>query len=105
MEPLECLRRLAVNGRRAGGASGPAALLDRKTLALARIAALVAVGGAEPSFGAETDLAISAGATASEIVDVLVGVMPVVGAARVVAAAPNLALALGYDALDADTSH
>ena len=39
----------------------------------------------------------SAGATAPEIVDVLVGVIPVVGLPAVVAAAPRLALALGYD--------
>ena len=38
-----------------------------------------------------------AGASAAEVVDVLVGVLPVVGAARVVAAAPRLAMALGYD--------
>jgi hypothetical protein len=40
---------------------------------------------------------VSAGATAAEIVDVLVGVIPVVGLPCVVAAAPKLALALGYD--------
>ena len=33
-----------------------------------------------------------------EVVDVLVGVLPVVGTARAVAAAPRLAMALGYDA-------
>jgi hypothetical protein len=36
-------------------------------------------------------------ATAAEIVDVLVGVIPVVGLPSVVAAAPKLAMALGYD--------
>ncbi len=40
---------------------------------------------------------MDAGASAAEIVDVLVGVVPVVGLPSVVAAAPNLALALGYD--------
>jgi len=71
--------------------------LDVKTLELVRLAALVAVGGAVPSYGAQADLALSAGATAAEIVDVLVGVIPVVGLPCVVAAAPKLALALGYD--------
>jgi 4-carboxymuconolactone decarboxylase len=75
--------------------------LDQKTLALVRLAALVAVGGAVPSYGAEADAAVSAGATAAEIVDVLVGVVSVVGLPSVVAAAPNLALALGYDIDDA----
>jgi hypothetical protein len=40
---------------------------------------------------------VNAGAAAAEIVDVLIGVIPVVGLPRVVAAAPKLALALGYD--------
>ncbi len=66
-----------------------------------RLAALVAVGGPGPSFRAEADAAISAGATAGEIVDVLVGVTGVVGLPSVVAAAPRLALALGYDIDDA----
>ena len=71
--------------------------LDQKTLALVRIAALVGVGGAQPSFGALSDAAVDAGATADEIVAVLVGVARVVGLPRVVAAAPNVAIALGYD--------
>jgi 4-carboxymuconolactone decarboxylase len=71
--------------------------LNPKTLALVRLAALVAVGGAGPSYGEQADAAVSAGATAAEIVDVLVGVVPVVGMPSVVAAAPKLALALGYD--------
>ena len=43
------------------------------------LAALVAVGGAVPSYCAQADAAVDAGATAAEIVDVLVGVIPVVG--------------------------
>jgi 4-carboxymuconolactone decarboxylase len=76
--------------------AGPA-VLDRKTLELVRLAALVAVGGAVPSYGALADSAVNAGATAAEIVDVLVGVIPVVGLPCAVAAAPKIALALGYD--------
>ncbi|MEV8267325.1 carboxymuconolactone decarboxylase family protein [Microbacterium sp. NPDC076911] len=68
-----------------------------KTIALARLAALVAIGGAGASFGEHTDAAISAGASPDEIVDVLVGVSVVVGAPRVVDAAPKVASALGYD--------
>ena len=75
--------------------------LDPKTLALVRLAALISVGGSEPSYGAEADAAVDAGATAAEIVDVLVGVVPVVGLPCVVAAAPKLAMALGYDVDDA----
>ena len=84
--------------RAAGVESGE---LDPKTLALVRLAALVAAGGAVPSYGAQADAAVNAGATAAEIVDVLVGVVPIVGLPCVVAAAPKLAMALGYDTDDA----
>jgi hypothetical protein len=70
-------------------------------LALARLAALIAVGGAVPSYGAETNSAVIAGASPAEIVDVLVGVVSVVGLPSVVAAAPSLAMALGYNVDDA----
>lgn len=41
--------------------------------------------------------ALAAGATEDEIADALVAVAPVAGLARVVAAAPDVATALGYD--------
>ena len=96
------LRRLAINDPRfvneAFGGRGTASQeLDPKTLALVRIAALVAVGGPVPSYGALADAALDAGATAAQIVDVLVGVARVVGQPRVVAAAPQLGMALGYE--------
>ena len=102
---MERLRRLAVSD--AGfaedclsgcGIDSPG--LDAKTLELVRLAALVAVGGAVPSYGAQADAAVNAGATAAEIVDVLVCVVPIVGLPCAVAAAPKLALALGYDTDD-----
>jgi len=101
----ERLRRLAISdaGFLDDGANqegGDPAGLDAKSLALVRLAALVAVGGAGPSYGAQADAAVDAGATAIEIVDVLAGVIPVVGLPCVVAATPKLALALGYDLND-----
>ena len=90
-------QRRALRRRRRGAGDLESLKLDPKTLELVRLAALVAVGGAVPSYGAQADSAVSAGATAAEIVDVLVGVIPVVGLPCVVAAAPKLALALGYD--------
>jgi alkylhydroperoxidase/carboxymuconolactone decarboxylase family protein YurZ len=106
LDYTERLRRLAINDARftedcVGGAGAESRELDAKTLALARLAALVAVGGAVPSYGAQADAAVSAGATAVEIVEVLVGVVPIVGLPCVVAAAPKLAMALGYDTDDA----
>ena len=104
MDYMERLRRLAINDARIADdhddGLGVVGELDPKTLALVRLAALVAVGGAVPSYGAQADAAVSAGATAAEIVDVLFGVLPIVGLPRVVAAAPKLALALGYDTDD-----
>jgi len=90
-------------GRRHGRNGVEPRDLDPKTPALVRLAALVAVGGAVPSYGAHADAAVIAGATAAEIVDVLVGVIPVAGLPTVVATAPKLALALGYDTSEATT--
>jgi 4-carboxymuconolactone decarboxylase len=78
-------------------AESESAELDPKISALVGLAALVAVGGAGSSFGAQADAAVDAGATAAEIVAVLVDVIPIVGLPRAVAAAPKLAMALGYD--------
>ena len=108
MAPIDGLRRLAINDERIlgelrsaagdkGDAPQPDRALDPRTLALVRLAALAAVGGAVSSYGSQADAAVDAGASAAEMVDVLVGVVPVVGIPRVVAAAPKLALALGYD--------
>src|ERR1700712_4160515 len=99
------LRRVAINDQRLVQDYGEAAIesraLDAKTAALVRLAALISVGGAVPSFGAQADAAVDAGATADEIVEILMAVIPVIGLPRVVAAAPSLALALGYDIDDA----
>ena len=102
MDYPDRLRSLGLNDARfAEGSMEPVDAksleLEPKTLELVRLAALVAVGGAVPSYGAQADAAVNAGATAAEIVDVLIGVIPVVGLPCVVAAAPKLALALGYD--------
>jgi alkylhydroperoxidase/carboxymuconolactone decarboxylase family protein YurZ len=101
----ERLCRLAINDAHSldeGGGQSCSDLmdLDPKTLALARLAALISVGGAIPSYGAHADAAVTAGAKASEIVDMLVALVPIVGLPRVVEAAPKLAMALGFDTVD-----
>jgi 4-carboxymuconolactone decarboxylase len=106
MDYTEVLRRLAINDEQfaeecSTGKRLDSVELDPRTLALVRIAALVAVGGAAPSYGVEADAALSAGATTGEIVQVLVSIVSVVGLPSVVAAAPSLAMALGYDLEDA----
>ena len=102
MDHTEQLRRLAINDTGFAehclrGADAGSVGLDPKTLALARLAALIAIGGSGPSFGAHADAAVSTGATAAEIVEVLVGIVPTVGLPRVVTAAPKVGMALGYD--------
>jgi alkylhydroperoxidase/carboxymuconolactone decarboxylase family protein YurZ len=73
------------------------ARLDQKVGLLVRLGALLTLGAATSSLRVTVEQAIQAGASEPEIVDVLVTVGPAVGLARVVAAAPRLAMALGYD--------
>ena len=75
--------------------------LDARTHALTQVAALVAVDAATPSYLDPVDEARAAGASDDEIVGTLVALLPVVGIARIVSAAPKLALALGIDVGDA----
>ena len=56
---------------------------------------------APPSYMSAVEAAGHAGVTHEEIVGALIAVLPVVGVARVVSAAPNLGLAIGYDVGDA----
>ena len=99
MDHTEVLRLLAINGEGASAIGlGGTDDLDDKSQALIRLAALIAIGGgAGPSYGEATDAAVSSGASPAEVVGVLVGVLPVVGMARVVDAAPKVGMALGYD--------
>jgi 4-carboxymuconolactone decarboxylase len=70
---------------------------DRKTHALVQLGAMVAIDPAPPSYMRLIDVALECNASRDEIVGTLIAAMPAVGAARVVSAAPKLALALGYD--------
>jgi 4-carboxymuconolactone decarboxylase len=77
--------------------ASPTHVLPRLTSALIHVAALLATGGSTTSLRWAVELAVQAGAGNDEIVEVLASVASIVGAARVVAAAPRLALAIGYD--------
>jgi 4-carboxymuconolactone decarboxylase len=107
VDPAEqLLRRLALNDEnavdlvlaRGEGGAGPDLNLGMapKVDLLIRLGALVALGAATPSLRRTVELARGAGATEEELVGVLVAVAPTVGMARVVAAAPKLAIAIGY---------
>ena len=83
---------------RAGAAE---AGIDPRAHALVRVGALIAIDAAPPSFMSAAQAALEAGATYEELVGTLIVVIPIVGVARVVSAAPNLGLAIGYDVGDA----
>jgi 4-carboxymuconolactone decarboxylase len=68
--------------------------LDARTYSLVKIAALIAVDAPPASFAAQVTFALEAGVGPDELVGVLVAVAPQVGLPRVVAAAPELMLAL-----------
>jgi 4-carboxymuconolactone decarboxylase len=88
-------------------ASEAEAGIDPRAHALIRVGALIAIDAAPPSYMSAAEDALQAGATYEELVGTLIVVMPVVGVARVVSAAPNLGLAIGYDvgeALEANES-
>jgi 4-carboxymuconolactone decarboxylase len=102
------LRRLAVRDDRyieallqADTANATLAGLDDRSHSLIRIAALVALNAAPPVYMNSVEAALAAGGSHDEIVGVLIAVLPLVGIARVVSAAPNLGLALGYDVSEA----
>jgi 4-carboxymuconolactone decarboxylase len=71
--------------------------VDEKTASLARLAVMIALRAGSASYERGVGRALAAGASAEEVVDTLRAVAPTVGLARVVSAAPGLALALGYD--------
>jgi 4-carboxymuconolactone decarboxylase len=75
----------------------PAAGLPPATSALVLLAALLSAGGSTTSLRWAVELADKAGVEREDMIAVLATVAAVVGSARVVAAAPRLALAIGYD--------
>jgi hypothetical protein len=64
---------------------------------LLRLAALIAMDATTPAYQREVNAAFAAGAEAEDIIGVLGSVTTVVGSALVMAAAPRLAIAMGYD--------
>ncbi len=86
---LDLLERMTV-------ASLEASSLDERTLMLVRIGALVAVDAPPASYLLNLGAAGEVGVEEEEVRGVLAAVAPVVGTARVAAAAGNLARALGF---------
>lgn len=86
-------------------ASAEEAGIEPRAHALVQIGALIAIDAAPPSYMSAAEAALEAGMTYEELVGTLIVVMPVVGVARVVSAAPNLGLAIGYDVGEALEAH
>lgn len=98
----DLLRRLSLHDERTvsrvlGAVPISAPTLDARTEALVRLAGLVASGAPTPSYRVAVERARAARVSDDEIVSVLVAIGPALGAARLVAAVPALALAIDYD--------
>jgi 4-carboxymuconolactone decarboxylase len=72
-----------------------ASRLDDRTYALVKIAALIALDAPPASYVWQVGLALEAGASPEDIVGVLIAIAPQVGGPRLIAAAPEIMVALG----------
>jgi 4-carboxymuconolactone decarboxylase len=79
------------------GANLTASTLDPKAHALVRLGALIAIESEAPAYMWTLEAARRVGATDDEIVGCLLAVLPTLGVARMVSAAPKLGLAMGFD--------
>ena len=98
----QLLRRLALNDEATVASvlgtsleDGPGAVLDGRTVALVRLAGLVALRADPASYSWAVATAYAAGATDEDLVDALVVLAPVVGVSRLSAAAREVAVAVG----------
>lgn len=69
--------------------------LDSRSYALVKIAALIAMDAPPASYVWQVANALTEGATPEDVLGVLIAVAPQVGGPRVVAAAPEIMVALG----------
>jgi alkylhydroperoxidase/carboxymuconolactone decarboxylase family protein YurZ len=76
-------------------ASRESTSLDPRTFALVKIAALIALDAPPASYAWQVGNALEEGVTPEEILGVLRAVAPQVGGPRLIAAAPEVMLALG----------
>ena len=98
MDDVERLRRFCVDDPRLAAETGGhrSSVLDARTGALVRIAALIASSAPAASMRSAIDEAGASGVSLCEIMAVLDSIVGDVGRPRAVAAAPRIAAALGY---------
>ena len=80
-----------------GPRAGSVPHTDARTQALLRVAALVALDAPSSSYRSAVTAAQLCGARLEDLFAVLVAISDDVGSARLISAAPRLALAAGYD--------
>jgi 4-carboxymuconolactone decarboxylase len=73
------------------------AVLDHAGQALVKLGALIVTDGPDLAWQQTVGAALDAGLTADEVVAALVVLAPVIGRTRVMAVAPKVALATGFD--------
>ena len=108
MDYKDALRKLAIRDDRFIESilthdpdEGRVVRLEPRAIALVNLAALIVLDAPTPAYQWSVEAAFEANVSADEIVDTLIAVLPSAGVPRVTAAAPRLALALGYDVDDA----
>jgi alkylhydroperoxidase/carboxymuconolactone decarboxylase family protein YurZ len=74
--------------------------LDARSYALVKIAALIALDAPPASYVWQVSTALAAGATPEDLIGVLIAIAPQVGGPKLVAAAPELMIALGLSLPD-----
>ena len=74
--------------------------LDARSYALVKLASLIALDAPPASYLWQVSLALEAGATPEDLIGVLIAVAPQVGGPKVVAAAPEIMVALGLSLPD-----
>ena len=74
--------------------------LDARSYALVKLAVLIALDAPPASYLWQVSNALAAGATPDDLIGVLIAVAPQVGGPKVVAAAPELMVALGLSLPD-----
>jgi 4-carboxymuconolactone decarboxylase len=77
--------------------------LDARTFALVKVAVLVALDAPPASYAWQVPNALADGATPEDLLGVLRAVAPQVGMPRVIAAAPELMLAMGVSPDDEES--
>ena len=100
----EAFRRLTIGEPRflenlgdAEGTDRVVKVLDARTEALLRVSALIAIDAPASSYRSAVEAAQRTGVRLDDLLAVLLSVAGTVGSARVISAAPRIALAAGYD--------